>query len=149
MLLYATHMYTYLSICYIQTYAEYSKLTEILYACYMYISNMYMIRYVSIICKEDKQFVPIVWRSYKQITNFMNYRSKWKFQILQAPVVKKYPAKLTLTSFTCFFGLIQFLVIAAFVETDFEHWKIQSGEEIFTILYAVILSTPFSCNIIL
>ena len=56
---------------------------------------------------------------------------------LQAPVLKKYPAKLSLTSFTCFFGVIQFMVIAAFVETDFEHWKIQSGEEVFTILYAV------------
>jgi hypothetical protein len=60
---------------------------------------------------------------------------------LQAPVVKKYPAKLTLTSFTCFFGLIQFLIIAAFTENDFEKWKIQSSEELFTILYAVILLT--------
>ena len=60
---------------------------------------------------------------------------------MQAPVVKKYPAKLTLTSFTCFFGLIQFLIIAAFVETDIERWKIQSTEELFTILYAVILMT--------
>lgn len=53
-------------------------------------------------------------------------------------MLKKYPAKLTLTSFTCFFGLIQFLVIAVFVETEFENWKIQSIEELFTILYAVI-----------
>ncbi|KAK6261390.1 hypothetical protein QUC31_007206, partial [Theobroma cacao] len=60
--------------------------------------------------------------------------------VFQAPVLKKYPAKLTLTSFTCFFGLTQFLVIAAFVETDFHHWKIQSKEELFTILYAVIPS---------
>lgn len=51
-------------------------------------------------------------------------------------MLKKYPAKLT--SFTCFFGLIQFLVIAVFVETEFENWKIQSIEELFTILYAVI-----------
>ena len=58
---------------------------------------------------------------------------------LQAPVVKKYPAKLSLTSFTCFFGLIQFLIIAAFIETDLERWKIISAEELFTILYAVIL----------
>ncbi|CAB4281340.1 unnamed protein product [Prunus armeniaca] len=51
-------------------------------------------------------------------------------------MVFQYPAKLTLTSFTCFFGLIQFLAIAVFVETEFENWKIQSGEELFTILYA-------------
>lgn len=60
---------------------------------------------------------------------------------MQAPIVKKYPAKLSLTSFTFFFGLIQFLFIAAFVERDPKHWQIQSGEEIFTILYAVTLST--------
>ncbi|PPD84280.1 hypothetical protein GOBAR_DD18790 [Gossypium barbadense] len=58
-----------------------------------------------------------------------------------APVLKKYPAKLTLTSFTCFFGLIRFLVIAAFVETDFNNWKIQSMEELFTILYAGIVAS--------
>lgn len=56
---------------------------------------------------------------------------------MQAPIVKKYPAKLSLTSFTFFFGLIQFLFIAAFFEKDPKHWKIQSGEEILTILYAV------------
>ncbi|KAE8709669.1 WAT1-related protein [Hibiscus syriacus] len=57
-----------------------------------------------------------------------------------APVLKKYPAKLTLTSFTCFFGHIQFLFIAAFVETDFNNWKIQSMEELFTILYAAVVA---------
>ncbi|KAL0397324.1 UNVERIFIED_CONTAM: WAT1-related protein [Sesamum calycinum] len=58
------------------------------------------------------------------------------WMVLQAPIVKKYPAKLSLTSFTFFFGLIQFLSIAAFVEKDPKRWQIQSGEEIFTILYA-------------
>ena len=56
---------------------------------------------------------------------------------LQAPIVKKYPAKLSLTSFTFFFGLLQFMVIAAFCEKDPVKWKIESGEELFTILYAV------------
>ncbi|CDY40602.1 BnaC06g02180D [Brassica napus] len=57
------------------------------------------------------------------------------------PVLKKYPAKLTLTSFTCFFGLIQFLVIALFVETDPNNWIIGSWEELFTILYAGIVAS--------
>ncbi|KAL2478925.1 nodulin MtN21 /EamA-like transporter family protein [Forsythia ovata] len=61
--------------------------------------------------------------------------------IASAPILKKYPAKLSLTSFTCFFGLIQFLFIAAFVERDPKHWRIQSGEEIFTILYAGVISS--------
>ncbi|EEF41964.1 conserved hypothetical protein [Ricinus communis] len=59
----------------------------------------------------------------------------------RAPILKKYPAKLTVTSFTCFFGLVQFLGIAAFVETDLTNWKIQSGEELFTILYAGIVAS--------
>ncbi|KAF8105897.1 hypothetical protein N665_0152s0032 [Sinapis alba] len=63
------------------------------------------------------------------------------WMVLQAPVLKKYPAKLTLTSFTCFFGLIQFLVIALFVETDPNNWIIGSWEELFTILYAGIVAS--------
>ncbi|RYR17727.1 hypothetical protein Ahy_B03g062419 [Arachis hypogaea] len=63
------------------------------------------------------------------------------WMVFQAPVVKKYPAKLSLTSFTFFFGLVQFLIIAAFLETDMERWKIISKEELLTILYAVILFT--------
>lgn len=58
--------------------------------------------------------------------------------VLQAPVLKKYPARLSVTSYTCFFGVIQFLIIAAFVERDIASWTIHSGSEIFTILYAVI-----------
>ncbi|CAN8269123.1 unnamed protein product [Cochlearia groenlandica] len=63
------------------------------------------------------------------------------WMVLQAPVLKKYPAKLTLTSFTCFFGLVQFLVIALFVETDLNNWIIVSYEELFTILYAGIIAS--------
>ncbi|XLR16905.1 hypothetical protein S83_044843 [Arachis hypogaea] len=63
------------------------------------------------------------------------------WMVFQAPVVKKYPAKLSLTSFTFFFGLVQFLIIAAFLETDMERWKIISKEELLTILYAGIVSS--------
>ncbi|CAI8594941.1 unnamed protein product [Vicia faba] len=61
--------------------------------------------------------------------------------VFQDPVVKKYPAKLTMTSFSCFFGLIQFLIIAIFTENDFEKWKIKSLEELSTILYAGIVAS--------
>ncbi|XP_023005131.1 WAT1-related protein At3g18200 [Cucurbita maxima] len=63
------------------------------------------------------------------------------WMVFQASVLKKYPAKLTITSYTCFFGLIQFLVIAGFVETDYQYWKIQSAEELFTILYAGVVAS--------
>ncbi|THU63100.1 hypothetical protein C4D60_Mb01t12180 [Musa balbisiana] len=56
--------------------------------------------------------------------------------VLQAPLLKKYPARLSVTSYTCFFGVIQFLVIAAFIERDSEAWMFHSGGEFFTILYA-------------
>ncbi|CAA7390688.1 unnamed protein product [Spirodela intermedia] len=56
--------------------------------------------------------------------------------VLQAPVLKKYPARLSVTSYTCFFGVIQFLIIAAFVERDLASWTFHSGGEVFTILYA-------------
>ncbi|PKU82902.1 protein WALLS ARE THIN 1 [Dendrobium catenatum] len=56
--------------------------------------------------------------------------------VLQAPVLKKYPARLSVTSYTCFFGVIQFLIIAAFVERKAQAWAFHSGTEVFTILYA-------------
>ncbi|XP_073009308.1 protein WALLS ARE THIN 1-like [Typha latifolia] len=61
--------------------------------------------------------------------------------VLQAPVLKKYPARLSVTSYTCFFGVIQFLVIAAFLERDAEAWMFHSGSEIFTILYAGFIAS--------
>ena len=57
--------------------------------------------------------------------------------VLQAPVLKKYPARLSVTSYQCFFGVIQFLVIAGFVERDPQAWLIHSGGELFSVFYAV------------
>lgn len=52
-------------------------------------------------------------------------------------MLKHYPARLSVTTLTCFFGVIQFMAIAAFTERDVERWKIRSGEELLAILYAV------------
>lgn len=68
--------------------------------------------------------------------------------VLQAPVLKKYPARLSVTSYTCFFGLIQFLIIAAFFERDPQSWMFHSGGEVFTILYAVSVSSLLYCRTI-
>jgi drug/metabolite transporter (DMT)-like permease len=57
--------------------------------------------------------------------------------VLQGPVLKKFPARLSVTSYTCFFGVIQFLIIAAFMERDADAWMFHSGSELFTIIYAV------------
>ena len=66
--------------------------------------------------------------------------------VLQAPILKKYPARLSVTSYTCFFGLIQFLIIAAFLERDPQAWIFHSGGELFTILYAVSISSVLQSN---
>ncbi|KAK4787510.1 hypothetical protein SAY86_011343 [Trapa natans] len=61
--------------------------------------------------------------------------------VLQAPVLKKYPARLSVTSYTCFFGLIQFLIIAAFIERTPQAWLIHSGAEVFSVFYAGVVAS--------
>uniref|UniRef100_A0A2P2JN80 WAT1-related protein n=1 Tax=Rhizophora mucronata TaxID=61149 RepID=A0A2P2JN80_RHIMU len=61
--------------------------------------------------------------------------------VLQAPILKKYPARLSVTSYTCFFGLIQFLIIAAFAERDAHAWVFKTGTEIFSVFYAGVVAS--------
>ncbi|KAI3460357.1 hypothetical protein Pfo_017020 [Paulownia fortunei] len=61
--------------------------------------------------------------------------------VLQAPVLKKYPARLSFTSYQCFFGVLQFLVIAAFMERDPQAWLVHSGAELFSVFYAGVVAS--------
>ncbi|KAK2971503.1 LOW QUALITY PROTEIN: hypothetical protein RJ640_020909 [Escallonia rubra] len=61
--------------------------------------------------------------------------------VLQAPVLKKFPARLSVTSYQCFFGVLQFLVIAAFMERDPQAWLIHSGGELFSVFYAGVVAS--------
>ncbi|KAI5415859.1 WD repeat-containing protein wat1 [Lathyrus oleraceus] len=61
--------------------------------------------------------------------------------VFQAPLLKKYPARLSVTSYTCFFGLLQFLVIALLCERNAQAWLFHSGGEAFTILYAGVVAS--------
>nr|XP_018623211.1 WAT1-related protein At3g18200-like isoform X2 [Nicotiana tomentosiformis] len=72
------------------------------------------------------------------IAQCLSYAS---WMVLQVPMMKSYPAKLSLISFTCFFGVIQLLVVTAFTERDPRNWRIQSGEEVLTILYVGIINS--------
>ncbi|EES02603.1 hypothetical protein BDA96_03G101300 [Sorghum bicolor] len=63
------------------------------------------------------------------------------WMVLQVPVLKRYPARLSVLSLTCIFGLLQFLVIAVFTEEDLSRWKVHSGVELFTILYAGLVAS--------
>ncbi|KAK8916750.1 hypothetical protein KSP39_PZI023319 [Platanthera zijinensis] len=69
------------------------------------------------------------------------------WMVLQVPVLKQYPARLSVTALTCFFGLIQFLGIAAFMETDIGRWKIHSAGELFTILYAGLVASGIAFSL--
>lgn len=60
--------------------------------------------------------------------------------VMQAFVLKKYPAPLTVSAFTCFFGVVQFVTIAAFFEKDYKSWQLNSSSEIYSVLYAVCRS---------
>ncbi|XP_027094266.1 protein WALLS ARE THIN 1 [Coffea eugenioides] len=61
--------------------------------------------------------------------------------VLQKPVLKSYPARLSFTSYQCFFGIIQFLIIAAFMERDAQAWLIHSGSELFSVFYAGMVAS--------
>ncbi|KAF3332701.1 auxin-induced protein 5NG4-like protein [Carex littledalei] len=71
--------------------------------------------------------------------------SAW--MVLQVPVLKRYPAKLSSLSLTMLFGLLQFLIIASFLENDVERWKVRSGVELFTILYAGLVASGLSLSL--
>ncbi|GJN06015.1 hypothetical protein PR202_ga23699 [Eleusine coracana subsp. coracana] len=63
------------------------------------------------------------------------------WMVLQVPVLKRYPARLSVLSLTCIFGLLQFLIIAIFTEEDLSRWKVHSGGELLTILYAGLVAS--------
>lgn len=60
--------------------------------------------------------------------------------VMQAFVLKKYSAQLTVSAFTCFFGVLQFVTIAAFLEKDPKSWQLNSSTEAYSILYSVCKS---------
>ncbi|CAL5053048.1 unnamed protein product [Urochloa decumbens] len=71
--------------------------------------------------------------------------SAW--MVLQVPVLKKYPAKLSLFAIILALGLIQLLVVAPFFDNDLERWKVHYGGELFSILYAGIVATGLAWSL--
>ncbi|MQL82366.1 hypothetical protein Taro_014859 [Colocasia esculenta] len=67
--------------------------------------------------------------------------------VAQVLVLKRYPAKLFVTAFTCLFGLPHFLAIAAFTQTEAEWWKVHFGGEFFTILYTGLVASGFAFSL--
>ncbi|KAL6899075.1 hypothetical protein ACP4OV_005733 [Aristida adscensionis] len=69
------------------------------------------------------------------------------WMVLQAPVLKKYPARLSVLALTLVFGLVQLLAIATFCENDNEKWKLHSSGELFTILYAGLVASGVALSL--
>ncbi|KAG4973391.1 hypothetical protein JHK87_030212 [Glycine soja] len=67
--------------------------------------------------------------------------------VMQAFVLKKYSAPLTVSAFTCFFGVVQFLTIAAFFETDSKAWQFNSSGEIFSALFSGLVTSGLASAI--
>ncbi|KAI5407105.1 protein WALLS ARE THIN 1 [Lathyrus oleraceus] len=67
--------------------------------------------------------------------------------VFQTHVLKKYPARLSVTSYTCFFGLLQFLLIALVCERNSQAWLFNSSGEVFTILYVGVVATGIASTV--
>ncbi|WVZ10677.1 hypothetical protein V8G54_015207 [Vigna mungo] len=61
--------------------------------------------------------------------------------VMQAFVLKRYSAPLTVSAFTCFFGVVQFLTIAAFSEKDPKAWQFNSSAEIYSVLFSGVVTS--------
>ncbi|KAJ0239001.1 EamA domain-containing protein [Hirschfeldia incana] len=61
--------------------------------------------------------------------------------VLQSPLLKKYPARFSFISYSCFFAVIQFFGISAYFERDVESWKILSGGEVYALLYTGVVGS--------
>ncbi|XP_075655861.1 protein WALLS ARE THIN 1-like [Castanea sativa] len=64
--------------------------------------------------------------------------------VVQAPLLKKYLARLSVTSYSCFFSTLQFLVIAASFERDLQAWQVHSDGELFSIFYTGVVASALS-----
>ncbi|KAL2348566.1 hypothetical protein Fmac_002566 [Flemingia macrophylla] len=67
--------------------------------------------------------------------------------VMQAFVLKKYSSPLTVSAFTCFFGVVQFLTIAAFFEKDFKAWQVNSSGEIYSVLFSGLVTSGLASAI--
>eukprot|EP00249_Psilotum_nudum_P017112 c26166_g9_i1 orf=633-1751(-) len=59
--------------------------------------------------------------------------------VIQIPVVKQYPTRLSVTSFMSLFGTLQLLAIAVFKETNPSKWILPWGPALLSVLYAGLI----------
>ncbi|KAJ7944220.1 WAT1-related protein [Quillaja saponaria] len=61
--------------------------------------------------------------------------------VSQASVLQKYPAPLSVAAYTCFFGILQFLMIGAYFVRDSQAWQVNSTVELCCILYTGLVAS--------
>ncbi|GFP97805.1 wat1-related protein at1g43650 [Phtheirospermum japonicum] len=64
--------------------------------------------------------------------------------VMQAPLVKQYPAKFRLTMLQCLFSCIQSSVWAMSIERDFSSWSLQWDFNLFSVAYCGLVVTGIS-----
>ncbi|XP_076894268.1 WAT1-related protein At1g43650-like [Bidens hawaiensis] len=66
------------------------------------------------------------------------------WSIMQAGIMKEYPAKLSLITLQCFFSLIQSMVAAIFMERNLSSWKLGWDVHLLSVAYCGIIVTAFT-----
>ncbi|KAL0004147.1 hypothetical protein SO802_011708 [Lithocarpus litseifolius] len=67
--------------------------------------------------------------------------------ILQAWMLKKYPAELIVVFFYCFFVAIQSAVVSLVVERDLSSWSLQPNMRLIAVLYSAVFGSAFQVGI--
>ncbi|XP_024023967.1 WAT1-related protein At3g28050 isoform X2 [Morus notabilis] len=67
--------------------------------------------------------------------------------IIQASILKKYPAELILVFFYCFFVSILSAVVCLFVERDLSAWSLKSRTRLFSVLYSGVFGSAFQVGV--
>ncbi|CAH1454022.1 unnamed protein product [Lactuca virosa] len=66
------------------------------------------------------------------------------WSIMQAPIMKEYPAKLSLITLQCFFSLIQATLWAGAMERNLSSWKLGWDVNLLSVAYCGIIVTAFT-----
>ncbi|XP_023888806.1 protein WALLS ARE THIN 1 [Quercus suber] len=64
--------------------------------------------------------------------------------IIQIPLLKKYPARLSIATYAYFFSILQYLVIAAVFERNSQAWIVNSTDEFLTIFYTGLVASAMT-----
>ncbi|GMY26173.1 WAT1-related protein At3g28050-like isoform X1 [Fagus crenata] len=67
--------------------------------------------------------------------------------ILQAVMLKKYPAELIVVFFYCFFVTIQSAVVSLVVERDLSFWSLQPNMRLIAVLYSAVFGSAFQVGV--